>query len=202
MLMRRNAAITTNATETATGGNININAGTIVQLENSDITANAVEGKGGNIQINTQGIFRSLDSDITASSEKNVSGIVNITSLNVNQENSLQEQTSNFVNTEKLVANSCISSRNSQSGKFVISGNGGLAETPENPDIAYTVTQVQPVLLDRRTSTRDNRENIPAWKLGDPIIEAKELRLTPDGRIVLTTNDNHNVPNFQGLICQ
>ena len=42
--MRHNSQITTNASGTATGGNINIEAGAVAALENSDIRANAIRG--------------------------------------------------------------------------------------------------------------------------------------------------------------
>ncbi|MEM8831144.1 MAG: filamentous hemagglutinin N-terminal domain-containing protein, partial [Cyanobacteria bacterium P01_G01_bin.19] len=65
LLLRNNSQITTNASESAIGGDITISSDGIVLLDNSDITANAVEGQGGNIQITTQGIFQEPDSEIT-----------------------------------------------------------------------------------------------------------------------------------------
>jgi hypothetical protein len=41
------------------------------------------------------------------------------------------------------------------------------------------------------------------WKLGDNIIEAQELYLTPSGRIIVTgTTDKDNLLNAQNLTCQ
>ncbi|MCX7596810.1 MAG: filamentous hemagglutinin N-terminal domain-containing protein, partial [Fischerella sp.] len=59
LVLRRNSKITTNATGTATGGNITIDTDNLVAFpnENSDITANAFSGSGGKITINTQGLF-------------------------------------------------------------------------------------------------------------------------------------------------
>ncbi|NJM99374.1 MAG: S-layer family protein [Phormidesmis sp. RL_2_1] len=61
LLLRRNSSIRTNATGTATGGNIAINApnGFLIAVpeENSDITANAFEGRGGRVEIEARGIF-------------------------------------------------------------------------------------------------------------------------------------------------
>lgn len=76
--MRQGGNITTNATGTATGGNVRLNTDPIALLEDSSITANAVEGAGENIQIFTEAIFPSRDSAITASSQLGVDGIVNI----------------------------------------------------------------------------------------------------------------------------
>jgi large exoprotein involved in heme utilization and adhesion len=71
--MRRGSAITTNATGASAGGNIIINTDTLAALENSDITANALNNRGGNVSINAQGIFGTEfrpqltpNSDITA----------------------------------------------------------------------------------------------------------------------------------------
>ncbi len=93
LLLRRGAQITTNAgTEQkgGDGGNININSKFIVAVpkENSDITANAFQGRGGNINITAQGIFgiearpkpSELTNDITASSDLGLSGNINLNS--------------------------------------------------------------------------------------------------------------------------
>ncbi len=56
-MLRRDSNISTDATGTATGGNITINTGVIAALENSDISANASEAFGGRIVIDAQGIF-------------------------------------------------------------------------------------------------------------------------------------------------
>ena len=75
------------------GGNVVIKSLFIIGRENSDIVANAVDGRGGNISIETQGIFGLRDrpqltnqSDITASSELGVDGTVEIanTGLDIN----------------------------------------------------------------------------------------------------------------------
>jgi len=81
---RRDAFISTNATGTATGGNITINADTIASLLDSDISANAIQGAGGNIFIATSGIFLSRDSEITATSEFGVTGTVTISNPDAN----------------------------------------------------------------------------------------------------------------------
>ncbi|GAA6619452.1 hypothetical protein [Scytonema sp. NUACC26] len=99
------------------------------------------------------------------------------------------------------MANSCLASRNVSRGSFVVTGNGGLPETPNDGTISYTVTQVQPVSADK--GTQENRENTQTWKLGDRITEAKQLLVTPDGRIVLTAvNENEEFLNAQDLTCR
>jgi len=56
-LVLRRGAIITNATGTATGGNITIDTGVIAALSDSDISANAQEARGGRVRIDAQGIF-------------------------------------------------------------------------------------------------------------------------------------------------
>jgi large exoprotein involved in heme utilization and adhesion len=86
LLMRNGSLISTEAGTALSGGNggnirINVDFVVAVPKEDSDIIANAYEGKGGNINITTQGIF-GLEfrekltplSDITASSELGVDG--------------------------------------------------------------------------------------------------------------------------------
>ncbi|MEH2057446.1 MAG: S-layer family protein [Nostoc sp.] len=57
LVMRHGSNITATAGGTGDGGNIVINSPIILGLENSDIIANAVQGQGGNINITTQGLF-------------------------------------------------------------------------------------------------------------------------------------------------
>lgn len=57
VLMRRNSNITATAGGTGNGGNITIDTDTLVALEDSDIIANAEAGFGGRVVINAQGIF-------------------------------------------------------------------------------------------------------------------------------------------------
>ncbi|MDJ0702359.1 MAG: filamentous hemagglutinin N-terminal domain-containing protein [Leptolyngbyaceae cyanobacterium MO_188.B28] len=59
LLLRDNSTITTNASGSATGGNIDIEVDFIVAApnENSDIFANALEGSGGQITLTALGIF-------------------------------------------------------------------------------------------------------------------------------------------------
>lgn len=57
LLLRDRSSITTTAGGLGNGGNITIQSPIILGLENSDVVANAVRGQGGNIQIATQGLF-------------------------------------------------------------------------------------------------------------------------------------------------
>ena len=133
--LRRNSAISTNAGGTGNGGNITIETPIIVGWENSDIIANAIQGRGGNIEITTQGIFGleysdrlTPKNDITASSEFGVNGTVDINNFGVDPSSGLVELPVNLVDSSKLIATGCSSNAGSS---FVATGRGGI---PQNPN--------------------------------------------------------------------
>ncbi|MBE9200506.1 MULTISPECIES: S-layer family protein [unclassified Nodularia (in: cyanobacteria)] len=134
LLMRYGSKINTNATDTATGGNINIYAPIILGLENSDITANAIKGAGGNIDIQTQGLFGitfrdqlTPESDITASSQFGISGTVQINTVGVDPNSGLVELPANVSDPSQQIATGCA---DNQGSSFVAIGRGGI---PQNP---------------------------------------------------------------------
>lgn len=136
LLLRQGSVITTNATETATGGNIVLSAPIIVGLENSDISANAIEGDGGNIKLVTQGLigleFRDQltdQSDITASSELGVSGTIELESPNAEADSGLVELPENLEDASNQISASCAARTGNQ---FVSTGRGGLPDDPFN----------------------------------------------------------------------
>jgi filamentous hemagglutinin family protein len=134
LLLRHGSNIITSATGTATGGNITINAPIIVGLEDSNIIANAVQGRGGNIQITTQGIvglqYRdrlTAASDITASSEFGINGTVQINNIGVDPNSGLIELPANVTDPSQQIATGCADSTGSS---FIATGRGGI---PQNP---------------------------------------------------------------------
>ena len=203
--LRHGGNITATAGGTGNGGNIKIDTETLVALENSNITANAFKGSGGNIQIVTQGIFLSPDSHITASSQLGVSGAVNVSVLNLNQQNAIAIAPSNFVSAEQIVADSCLTRNNARQGKFVVTGNGGLPETPdESLVLPYDLAQVRAV--GSQQSAVSSRQSTPVqfspWRLGDPIVEATEFTVNADGQVVLSASTSKAIADPQALICQ
>lgn len=206
----------------SSGGNITINADTLVALEDSDITADAFGGFGGTIQINAQGIFgteaRSKDtpeSDITASSGVGVDGDIEINTLDFDARNTLTPLTSNFVSTEQVVAGSCLARRNAQQGSFVVTGSGGLPTTPysgitEWDTLTGVQSQTRSNLSEARsqpTSSQLSFQGVqekypPSWKPGDPIIEAQGIVVTTDGRTSLGMEPQQAATaNPETLIC-
>ncbi|MCL1473200.1 filamentous hemagglutinin N-terminal domain-containing protein [Argonema antarcticum] len=197
--MRHGSFISAEAGGSGNGGNITLNAGTIVNLENSNITANALQGRGGNIQIATQGIFRSADSNITASSQLGVSGIVDISTPNLEQNQLLVTSTTNFLQEDQAIASSCLTGHNAQQGRFVVTGNGGLSETPENLLMPYEVVQVRAVgqLQDTANQIREiTNSSSPNYS----IQEATGFSFSPDGTVSLVA-DSGQLKNAEDLIC-
>ncbi|MFB2923892.1 hypothetical protein, partial [Aerosakkonema funiforme] len=197
--LRRGSAIATNATGTATGGNINIASNTLAALENSYIAANAVQGQGGNIQINTQGVFLSLDSDITASSQLGLSGTVDISNPNLEEQHIPIVSGSNFLEEAPVVASSCLTQHNRQQGRFVVTGNGGLSETPDNILMPYEVGQVRTV---GQLQSRRNRQLEASNPLRSnySIQEATGFTVSPDGKVWLVADSSQYKPAVD-LIC-
>ena len=204
--LRHGSHITATAGGTGNGGNITIGTDTLVALENSNITANAFQGRGGNIQITTQGIFLSHDSSITASSQLGISGSVNFNTLDLNQQQALVATPSNFTSADQVVADSCLTHNNARQGKFVVTGNGGLPETPDEALVVpYDLAQVR--AIDRRQAAARRRNSLTApqfspWKLGDPIVEATEFAVNADGKVVLTASAAKAIAEPPALTCQ
>jgi large exoprotein involved in heme utilization and adhesion len=186
------------------GGNITLNAETIVQLGNSDITANAIKGKGGNININTQGIFSDFDSEITATSERGINGMIKITTPDVKQENSLQQQSTNFTGANEVIATSCLQQQNVPQGRFVVTGNGGLEVTPNNSfDLTYSVAPIHSTTQSfTLKAPKVNTSLHSPWKLGNEIVEATNLVRTNSGKLTLTTLPTASYHSSEFLICE
>ncbi len=190
LILRNQSLISATAFNNANGGNININApnGFIVAIpeENSDISANAFAGKGGNIQINTQSIFGiesrlqlTDKSDITASSELGIQGVITInTPDNDSIQNSFTELPNNLIDTNALIANSCIARSPKQQGNFIITGTGSLPNRPsEAAASSYPTGDVQNVT---------NNSTASSWKKGDPIVEPQGIYRLANGDLVMS----------------
>lgn len=174
--LRRNSQITTNASGTATGGNINIEAGTVAALENSDIRANAIRGRGGNIIINTQGIFRSFDSDIDASSELGIDGNVELRTPDIDPVKGLNQPETPGVPPQP--ARGCQTS-GQRASRFVITGRGGLPPSPS----------------DRVSSSGE--DNFDAT---ESLVEAQGWIINAKGEVELVANSAVVVPYSPGAV--
>jgi len=131
------------------GGDITINTRFIAATlsGNSDIVANAFEGSGGTIRITASGgIFgivpqpeRTSQSDITASSELGVDGTIDIQSPEIDPGQATIELPSAFVASE--VVRSCRETFAQSRSEFIVSGRGGLPQSPLTPLTTATLWQ-------------------------------------------------------------
>jgi filamentous hemagglutinin family protein len=212
LLLRRGSQISTTAGTAQAGGdggNITIiNSPFIIALpnENSDITANAFEGRGGNVKISTQGIFgiqeRAKESpqtnDITASSERNVQGQIDITQPDVQPTQGLVELPGQILDASDQIASVCPSGNIASRplGEFVVSGRGSL---PPNPlELLAGTTSLSPLAtLDGESSANLPKTSptpaIPPTPTA--IVEAQGWVKTAQGKIALVASAPSATPS-------
>lgn len=158
-LLMRNSSITTEAKQ-ADGGNIHVHAGYMVSLIDSKITAsvgggpetvggnitidphfvilndsqiiaNAYEGKGGNIRIIADVFLASPESIVDASSALGIDGTVDIRAPITNISGTLAPMQGNFLSAEALLRDRCAARiRGEKYSSFVVSGRDGLPIRP------------------------------------------------------------------------
>ncbi|OWY65859.1 hypothetical protein B7486_39820 [cyanobacterium TDX16] len=181
------------------GGNITIDTKTLTALSGSSITANAFTGRGGNIEITTQGLFRSPDSIFSASSQFGIDGTVDVRTFGLEPDEALVPLNQIFIPTEQVVANSCLARRNKSQDRFVITGSGGLPESPNDS------VMPMPLFSDRgleQSLPQRSQSSAPTlWQEGDPVVEATGIVKTKDGRTLLGMAGS-SIPDAQDAICQ
>lgn len=195
LLLRHNSLISTTAGTAqagGNGGNITIKAPFIIGIlsENSDITANAFTGSGGNIDITTNGIYGlkfqpklTPFSDITASSQFGLNGTVILNLLNVDPSRSLTQLPENLIDTNRILANSCLVRDKSSGGVFLVTGTGGLPEQPDNTLPMFPTGTVR-ALPDASPAPRTVQPT------NDYITEAQGIYRLPDGQVILSWECN------------
>lgn len=211
------------------GGNIDIDTNFLVAVpsENSDITANAFEGRGGNIQIAAQNIFgiESREqltplSDITVSSSFGVSGIVEINTPDIDPSQGLTELPEQIIDASKQVARGCgidegqiakgKPAKGQTANRFVVIGKGGLSPNPEAILSSNTILQdleTTPILngqnLARKAASSPTKP-IKVSDYADPIVEAQAIVVDSQGEILLTAQvpqANHNSSWLPSINC-
>ncbi|GAB4460461.1 MAG: hypothetical protein OHK0037_07760 [Elainellaceae cyanobacterium] len=177
------------------GGNITIGGAGVVAFDDSDIVSRAAEGRGGNITLspffsetNPPGNADNFDNndqvDLNASGQAAPGQITTPDTSSI--QNSLTPLTDASVNENQLLANSCVV-RDRQSGRFVITGSGGLPYAPGNASLSpFPTGDVQPLPETAPEPAPQNR----SWQPGDPIIEPQGLYELADGRLVLSRECN------------
>lgn len=200
-----NSNIRTNVADgTGAGGDINLTANTIVALDNSDIFSFSADGKGGNITFNTAGFFsnplykptspirdrqtlsqlntnQQVDVNASGAISGTITGIPDTTFI----QDSLTDLPENQIDTNIIVASSCIIRNNQQTGTFFITGSGGLPQNPSDAPLSnYSTGKIQSIPNTSEKSSTSATQH--SWKIGDPIIEPTGAYQLPSGQIVLS----------------
>jgi large exoprotein involved in heme utilization and adhesion len=207
LLLRRGGTISTNAGTAqagGNGGNININARFIVAIprENSDVSANAFTGSGGRVNLTSQGIFGlqfrpqlTNFSDITASSEFGLSGTVTLNTPDTSGlQNGLNQLPNTQIDTNALLANSCIVRTPNRNNSFYITGSSSLPLRPGDPPaVPYPTGELRATGVDRQESvvSSGTRPAGRRWQKGDPIVEPDGIYQLPDGQMILSRECSH-----------
>ena len=173
------------------GGNIIIVADIVIALDDSDILAFAADGRGGEIDLSQATLFSENLSptadnltreelfalDGNAQVDINATGGIASGNIFINDasfvENSINELSSELVDTTVLTAGSCISRlSNDRTGSFVVTGSEGLPQQPGTDPLAvYPTDDIRAPITSTATSG---------------IQEAHGVYQLTDGRLVLS----------------
>jgi large exoprotein involved in heme utilization and adhesion len=192
--LRGDSDITTDvSTGTGNGGDINLTADSIVAFDDSDILASASDGSGGDINLDTPAFFGDGYQDSSLNTKQNslegnnradvnatgaFNGIITLPDVSFIQ-NNLATLPQVFLNTNDLIASSCIARRDQKTGSFTITGNDSLPTPSQSNDSAYPTGTVQ-------TIPNSNFNDHRPWKKGDPIIEPTGVYRLPNGELVMS----------------
>ena len=226
LLLRAESQISTEAGIEGTGGNggnitINIPDGFIIATpnQNSNITANAFNGKGGRVAINAAGIFgmiprtreelaellntndpNELDSrklstnDITAISQQNPSldGTIEIDTLDPEPKSDLVNLPSEPVDTR--IAQGCSTPNYAQSS-FTIVGRGGLPVNPKDVLNSNSVevgwASIKPTNQKKPNLSDVNLKSEVSPNKIETIVEATQWYYNNKGEVVLTADSSN-----------
>ena len=219
LLLRRGSFITTSAVgnlnplNSGNGGNININTKFLVSaaLENSDIVANALQGRGGNVTINAQAIFgfiprsraelvqqfgtadlslANLDqlttNDIIAISRANptLNGQIQLNLPDVDPSQGLVALPANLLDRSAQVQQGCQATASTARSSFINSGRGGVPASPA--DVTTSATSFDRwVTLNPALMTSAPPTSAASISQASPLVEAQGWVRTAGGDITL-----------------
>ena len=195
LLARHNSEISAQSFGTnSVDGNINIDARAIIAIpsENSDIIARSTNR--GNIDITAKGLFGfEFREQLTPESDITATGRItsNLPDTDISQE--LAQLPSEILDTDSLLANSCIVRRNQPTrGSLTITGTGGLPQRPGDAQkSSYPTVDIETLPSDSTpTNTNPNRP----WQKGDPIVEPQGVYRLPNGKLVLSRECPDTIP--------
>ncbi len=205
--IKNNSLISTSAGGDGNGGNIEITAGTILAINDSDITATAVRGNGGNITITADGILgieeRKAEpgngtSDIDASSELGEDGTVKISDPQVLiQDPIVAMKEPKFDNIEPKFTGDCVG------GKELLT-DSRHDNVPARPDELLGGNQYIPdadfVPPPAQPKPEPNSIEDLIWKQGAPIASGNMIVATPDGKVLLVVKSQFESLRKRGCL--
>jgi filamentous hemagglutinin family protein len=201
IFMRNNSKISSQATQQATGGNLNIDSQFIIAFaENNDIVANAELGEGGKINIATEGIFGlqqrkstppNRTNDIDASSDFGLQGQVAIETPDINPSQITIQSPDKIVEPDEVIAQVCAASGSGEfakSNSFIVTGKGGLLENAFQPlrgemiRIGGKTVEAEAKIREENQETGRVEEKIDDHR----IVPARGWFVNSKGQVVLT----------------
>jgi filamentous hemagglutinin family protein len=187
------------------GGNIKIDTKFVIATPrgNNDITANAFTGKGGNIQINAQSILglqsraqrTRQTNDITASSQLGTSGTVTLNTPDLDPSRGLSVLPTTITDPTNQINPNC-SAKAIGNNSFTSVGRGGIPATPKDPlneqEIATNWVRLNPqdTLPSTPIATTPASSQPYGSAQGKPIVEAQGWRRERNGDIVLVAGSS------------
>lgn len=206
LLLRRNSQISTTAgidRSGGDGGNISIDSTFIIATpnENSDITANAFQGRGGNININAVSIFGLAQrpstppnntNDIDASSQFGLTGNITINTPDVDPSSGLVQLPNSFTDASQQIVSSCNPGSAARRSSFTVTGRGGIARSPIEP-FQSEVSTARWITLDTiNTEQSSNVIDKSSQSSPDKIVEAQGWIFDKKGNVSLVAQ----IPNI------
>jgi filamentous hemagglutinin family protein len=180
------------ASDTGNGGDITLAAGSIVAFDDSDILAFAGR-QGGDIRFATPAAFFDGGYEPATETTSSASILEHNNRADINAagaipgnvilpdtsfiQNSLSALPETAIDTDRLIANSCIA-RTESGGTFLVTGAGGL---PPRPGVAspssYPTGEV-------RMGTAEGESDL--WQPGEAIVEPQGVYQLDDGQLVMS----------------
>lgn len=188
-----NSTITARARGNADGGNIDIQGKNLVLLESSRLTADANTGRGGSIDILAKGLFICQECIISASSRLGVDGVVRIDTLEPEPDFGIVEVPIKLTQPEETVAQACSTQPNVSQSSFTIIGRGGVPPRPSETLSSQSITEFNQI-LEQQTQSQPAKSSI----LPRP---ARNWYRNHQGKIILTAQPLSNHPQFNSPDC-
>jgi filamentous hemagglutinin family protein len=194
--LQGNSFISARAFGNANGGNLTINAedGFVFAFPNqnqgdgNDIVANSPSGKDGNITIDAQGVFGLKErSAITGNGTNDIDVSGDYKFINIQPDLAVDiEPSLNIVEPEQITEQVCQGNRATETKNgLVINGKGGVSAPPDQP-----LTSQNLLINGEVTSAYPIPEPIETSK--GKIQLARGIRVTKDGRVILTPYPTNN----------